>query len=107
MARIAPLRLPKRPARTSLRHVGIPGGRDLLAVYFWWVRQRYYRAQTEMGDAPLEAATSVRTTEGDWEPLVPLPPPVKPALEDDLAARMDFQGLGAQFESSLDGGSIC
>ncbi|KAF2259737.1 hypothetical protein CC78DRAFT_548059 [Lojkania enalia] len=43
MARIAPLP-GKRPPRPSLARIGIPDGRDVLAVYLWWVKQRYYRA---------------------------------------------------------------
>ncbi|KAF1831754.1 hypothetical protein BDW02DRAFT_571730, partial [Decorospora gaudefroyi] len=39
----------KVPSRRSLASIGIPNHRDALAVYFRWVRQRYYRAQSVMG----------------------------------------------------------
>ncbi|KAF2793279.1 hypothetical protein K505DRAFT_362121 [Melanomma pulvis-pyrius CBS 109.77] len=92
MARIAPFHA-KRPRRASLRRIGIPDGRDLLAVYFWWVRQRYYRASAEM--APRDDEDSVRSTLGDWEPLSPLPPPVKPEARFSM---LDFEGVGGQFD---------
>lgn len=79
--------------RASLRHMGIPDGRDVLAVYMWWVKQRYYRARKEMG-VESEIATSVRSTIGDWEPLVPQSPAIKPELYSGL----EFLGVGGQFD---------
>lgn len=79
--------------RASLRHMGIPGGRDVLAVYMWWVKQRYYRARNEMG-VQSDTATSVKSTIGDWEPLAPLSPVIKPKLYSGL----EFVGVGGQFD---------
>jgi len=54
----------KLPFRRSLASIGIPSHRDALAVYFHWVRQRYYRAQDVVGD---ELASSVRSVVGSCD----------------------------------------
>ncbi|KAF2110746.1 hypothetical protein BDV96DRAFT_635342 [Lophiotrema nucula] len=65
----------QEPTRRSLAHLGVPDGRDVLAVYFWWVRQRYYRAQTQHVPDSSEYASSTRSVLGeeDREPLSPRP----------------------------------
>jgi hypothetical protein len=73
--------------------MGIPDGRDVLAVYLSWVKQSQYRAHKKMG-VESEIATSVRSTVGDWEPLVPQSPAIKPEVYSGL----EFLGLGGQFE---------
>jgi hypothetical protein len=48
----------KLPSRNPLASIGIPNHRDALAVYFRWVRQRYYGAHNLMAD---ELASSVES----------------------------------------------
>jgi hypothetical protein len=52
----------KLPSRRSLAHIGIPNHRDALAVYFRWVRQRYYRAHTVMAFEVAPSAASTCTS---------------------------------------------
>jgi hypothetical protein len=41
----------------------------------------------------LTIATSARSTIGDWHPICPLSPAIKPSLDG-----LDFMGVGGQFE---------
>ncbi|PSN73467.1 hypothetical protein BS50DRAFT_569002 [Corynespora cassiicola Philippines] len=94
MARVAPLHSlsHKRPAR-SLRQIGIPDGRDVLTLYFWWVKQQHYRANAHRSPS---ISSSVRSVVGDLgrEPALPV---VRTTFESRRAA-LDLIGVGGQFD---------
>jgi hypothetical protein len=95
----------KLPSRRSLAHIGIPNHRDALAIYFRWVRQRYYRAHVVMGYEAAPSAESIGTSY-----------PVLDAYdEQDFATsamdihfdterlRVDLLGMGAMFDGAVVG----
>lgn len=91
LTRALPARL---PSRSSLACIGIPDHRDLLAIYFRWVRQRYYRAHAEMGP---KLASSARSTSASSEQREVLSPVVE--MHFDMARLVeDVFGVGARFE---------
>ncbi|KAL5387842.1 hypothetical protein DPSP01_003240 [Paraphaeosphaeria sporulosa] len=65
MARTAPATV-KHPLRPSLCSIGIPDGRDVLAVYIWWLNQQQLRAFVA-SHVPSEIASSVRSIHGEDE----------------------------------------
>jgi hypothetical protein len=78
--------------RASLRHVGVPNGRDVLAVYFWWTKQAGLKS---------DVASSIRSILGldeqrerEWEMRIDRP--IKMRFER-CAARFDLLGVGGQF----------
>ena len=90
----------KLPFRRSLASIGIPSHRDALAVYFHWVRQRYYRAQDVMGD---ELASSVRSVAGSCETSSRMDDydhaePRSRFQSDTERFRIDLLSIGAGFE---------
>jgi len=89
----------KLPFRRSLASIGIPSHRDALAVYFHWVRQRYYRAQDVMGD---ELASSVRSAAGSCDASrmddYDLAEPRSRVQSDTERFRVDLLSVGAGFE---------
>jgi len=90
----------KLPFRRSLASIGIPSHRDALAVYFHWVRQRYYRAQDVMGD---ELASSVRSVVGSCDASsrmddYDLTEPRSRVQSDTERFRVDLLSIGAGFE---------
>lgn len=91
----------KRDPRPSLRHAGIPDGRDILTVYFWWVRQQYYRAAEQDMDLSAEVASSVMSVLGtdDFYEREP-PSPTMPQIEatDGYAMENLLSGIGGQFD---------
>ncbi|KAH7384700.1 hypothetical protein BKA66DRAFT_441261 [Pyrenochaeta sp. MPI-SDFR-AT-0127] len=65
----------KLPSRRSLGSIGIPDHHDALAIYFHWVRQRYYRAHAEMKPAHSSSSSSThsaREANDVAEPFSPL-----------------------------------
>jgi hypothetical protein len=85
----------RSPPRRSLASIGIPNHRDALAVYFRWVRQRYYRAT---GLMRYEAASSMRSTDGFevYEGAT--------AMQfDGERLRVDLLGVGARCENEIVG----
>ncbi|KAF1957030.1 hypothetical protein CC80DRAFT_547744 [Byssothecium circinans] len=90
----------KRPSRSSLRHIGIPDGTDVLAVYLWWARQRRFRAHLELRGPRPEVASSVRSVLGADDEREPLSP-VLPIARSNFQLReasFDLRGVGSQFE---------
>lgn len=90
----------KLPFRRSLACIGIPNHRDALAVYFHWVRQRYYRAQDVMGD---ELASSVRSVASSCDASsrmddYDLAEPRLRVQSDTERFRVDLLSIGAGFE---------
>jgi len=89
----------KLPFRRSLASIGIPSHRDALAVYFHWVRQRYYRAQDVMGD---ELASSVRSVVGSCDASgvddYDLAEPRSRVQSDTERFEIDTLNIGAGFE---------
>ncbi|KAF2243796.1 hypothetical protein BU26DRAFT_523380 [Trematosphaeria pertusa] len=98
MARVAPLHSLafKRPPRPSLRHIGIPDGGDVLAVYLSWIKQRRSRAQIETAPS-LAIASSVRSVVGADEEREPLSPVVAAPFER-WSTGFDLRGVGGQFD---------
>jgi hypothetical protein len=68
----------------------------VLAVYFWWVKQRYYRAEAEMGSA-FDDTSSIRSVIGIEDLREPLSPVTSPRFWR-RADPMDFAGVGGQFD---------
>jgi hypothetical protein len=78
----------------------VPDGHDVLAVYFWWIRQRYYRAQVEMGTR-FEIASSVRSVVGadeESEPISPVNPIAYERKRSAMDRQFDLLGVGNQFD---------
>jgi hypothetical protein len=95
----------KLPSRRSLAHIGIPNHRDALAVYFRWVRQRYYRAHAVM---EYEAAPSAVSTDISYSVLDVYDERdfVTSAMDIQFDAerlRVDLLSVGAMFEGAAVG----
>lgn len=90
----------KLPFRRSIASIGIPSHRDALAVYFHWVRQRYYRAQDVMGGELASSVRSVATSSDassrtdDYD----LAEPRSRIQSDTVRFRVDLLSIGACFE---------
>ncbi|KAF2689838.1 hypothetical protein K458DRAFT_289560, partial [Lentithecium fluviatile CBS 122367] len=82
----------KRPVRPSLRRIGVPDGRDILAVYLWWTKQRRYRAEPA-----IEIASSVQSVFDAREEREPVSPLVQMAFERRSMGG-DLFGVGGQFD---------
>ncbi|KAJ4295175.1 hypothetical protein N0V90_007185 [Kalmusia sp. IMI 367209] len=96
MARITPLTPTfKPPIRSSL---GIPDGRDVLAVYLWWLRQLQFRAFIE-SDLSAEVASSVQSIFGgkDVEEPESITTFERTTFETRSPA-FDLCAIGSQFE---------
>jgi hypothetical protein len=88
----------KPPVRPSLRSIGIPDGRDVLAVFIWWLNQQQLRAfiASQMSS---EIASSIRSVHGDdeeWHETA-LSSLETSAFETRSTA-FDLCGVGGQFE---------
>ena len=83
------------PPRRSLAFIGIPNHCDALAVYFRWVRQRYYRAN---GLMRYEAASSTRSTD-EFEVYEG----ATVMQFDGERLRVDLLGVGARCENEMVG----
>ncbi|CAO2655516.1 Nn.00g043190.m01.CDS01 [Neocucurbitaria sp. VM-36] len=84
----------KLPSRSSLAAIGIPDHRDALAIYFRWVRQRYYRAHALMGP---ELADSVCPASESNELHASLSPALGMPFDMNRLA-VDVSCVGARFE---------
>ncbi|KAL1801674.1 hypothetical protein ACET3X_002016 [Alternaria dauci] len=100
MSRNAHLYAVKLTSRRSLVSIGIPNHRDVLAVYFHWVRQRYYRAHNVMRDelAPSvkSVASSCDVSDGDDE--CDFATPCVRFQRDTETPGIDLLNIGAEFE---------
>ena len=88
--RIAPLRSTKAAiaSRRSLQNLGIPDGRDVLAIYLLWRKQR----------APTSLSSTMRC-EVDHDELDRRPESEQPAtVPCSSIIRVDLLHVGAQFE---------
>ncbi|KAF9741450.1 hypothetical protein PMIN06_006339 [Paraphaeosphaeria minitans] len=97
MARTAPP-TDKPSFRPSLRSIGIPEGRDLLAVCMWLLKQHQLRAFIA-SHLPSEMASSVQPVHGDdevWHETA-LSSFERTTFETRSSA-LDLCGIGAQFE---------
>ncbi|KAF2468570.1 uncharacterized protein BDR25DRAFT_55914 [Lindgomyces ingoldianus] len=85
----------KRPKRASLRFAGIPDARDVLAVYFWWRKQKFFAMKIDQRSQFDES--SVRSVFGGDEETAPLSPFLRAGFEERTAG-FDLLGVGGQFE---------
>jgi hypothetical protein len=92
----------KLPSRRSLVHIGIPNHRDALAVYFRWVRQRYYRAHavTAYKGAPTASSTDIPYPVLDEQDFATSAMDIE---FDAESMRVDLLGVGAMFEGAAVG----
>lgn len=93
MARLAPLRSTKAAiaSRRNLRHLGIPNGRDVLAIYLRWRKQRSLRAPASL--------SSTMRCEVDHDEIDRQSESEQPAtVLCSSIVRVDLLHVGAQFE---------
>ena len=90
----------KLPSRRSLASIGIPNHRDALAVYFRWVRQRYYRAEgvmrADLASSVESVASSSDASSGDDES--DFAQPRTRFQRDTKMLSIDLLSIGAKFE---------
>ncbi|KAF2193736.1 hypothetical protein K469DRAFT_712542, partial [Zopfia rhizophila CBS 207.26] len=94
MARIAPLHQAlsvKLPKRASLRHIGVPEGKDALAIYLMWLKQRSLSPNKASG-----TASSVRSSMESDEEMPPVSPRLATRFEEKTAS-VDLMFVGSQF----------
>ncbi|KAJ4360619.1 uncharacterized protein N0V89_001185 [Didymosphaeria variabile] len=103
MARIGEPELAPPPAlkpllRPSLRSIGVPDVRDVLAVYLWWLNQQRFRALVE-SDLSSDIASSVRSVYGDnGEEHDTAFPSSEETAFDTRSTAFDLCGIGGQFD---------
>lgn len=86
----------KPPVRPSLRAIGIPDARDVLAVCTWWQRRRCVAASSQ-GDVSI--ASSVQSACGELEAEEHEgASSIEKILFETRSAAIDLLGVGAQFE---------
>lgn len=92
MARLAPLRFTKATiaSRRNLQHLGIPDGRDVLAIYLLWRKQRSLRAPSSL--------SSTMRCEVDHDEIDRSESELPATVLCSSIVRVDLLHVGAQFE---------